>query len=500
MPKKATRLLSKQAKIVATALKEGRISVDEAEDLISLLEFEMRRRDILAWGAYYFPDKFSLPFCYELHEYLCDIADKPKTVTLAPRGHAKTTIKCFLIPLYYALNYPKKYRHFLNLQSTSTKSVGVNLSIRLELETNEKLIADYGDMKTADEKWTERQFVLKNGVVFSGIGAGESVRGINYRNVRPDYVIADDLYDDDCIENPNMVRKINTWFWSSIYKCVANDRPVSFQIQGTAINREDLMHSLSNKEGWVFRKFTAVKDWDRGIVLWVENPHNTIEKQAQDKADMGSINYAREMENEVRDEATAIIKRRDIQYYDGRQLLTKSEALDIQRKERLPETPEYVVWCRGAVDPAEKTKEINDFTGLVAAYKSSLENYYIFAAENYKKTFHENKTFIVEWAKRLRLDRLIIETNKGQALHDEIQRTTGIPLEGKAETKDKLTRKRAQSAKFENHKVFISMLIPEPIRNELIEQLTINVPPHDDLSDALMNVLETDDRGGLFIG
>ena len=57
-----------------------------------------------------------------------------------------------------------------------------------------------------------------------------------------------------------------------------------------------------------------------------------------------------------------------------------------------------------------------------------------------------------------------------------------------------------QSGKFENGKVFISMLIKEDLRTELVEQLTLNKPNHDDISDAVINLLEESDRRGLYIG
>lgn len=491
--------LKRRLKVVRNALDSGLIDTAEAEQLVKELEFIVRQGDVLEWGRYYMPDKFELPFCEELHRYLVDTCEDEFTDTLAPRGHAKTTIRCVLIPLYLALNKPGLFRHYLNIQSTSTKAAAINLAIRTELEQNERIRADYGDQVTKD-KWTEKQFVMANGTVFTAIGSGESVRGINYRNIRPDYVLADDLYDEDCIENPNLVRKINRWFWSSIYKCVAMGRKVCFHITGTAINRDDLMHTLAKNDRWKFRKFQAVIDWDNGGLLWHENPGNTIEKQRQDKADMGSIIYSREMQNDVRDDETSIIKHGDIRFYDGRQFPSKAESERIKKDEHLPEIPEYVVWNRGWVDPAEKEKEVNDFTARISAVKTNLGNYYIYDADNDKRSFHANKTEIVAWARRCGLQKFGIETNKGQALYDEIRRTTDLPVDGKHETKDKITRKLAQSAKFENHKVFISMLIPEPLRNEIVDQLTTNKPPHDDLSDAVINILEYDNKRDLFIG
>src|SRR4030042_5270841 len=57
-------------------------------------------KDVLRWGQLLFPEKFPLAFCGELHGYFVDIMTEEFTNTEAPRDHAKTTIKCFLIPLF----------------------------------------------------------------------------------------------------------------------------------------------------------------------------------------------------------------------------------------------------------------------------------------------------------------------------------------------------------------------------------------------------------------
>lgn len=477
----------KNIKTVKIALEDKLITPARASELIESIERQWICDDILRWGKYYLGDKFNLPFCYELHDYLVDTATEPFTDTLAPRGHAKTTIRCVLIPLYLALEKPLKFRHFLNIQSTSTKSSAINLSIRTELEENELIIRDYGNQVTR-EKWTERQFVLANGTIFSAVGSGESVRGLNYRNIRPDYVMADDLYDEDSVENPAMVQKINRWFWSSIYKCVALGREVCFHITGTAINKEDLMHTLSKNHLWKFRKFQAVKDWETGDVLWPEAIN--IEKLREDKLVMGSIIFERELQNNVRDDSTSIIKSSYIKYYDGRIFPTKFEAERIAKENNLPEIPEHYTKKMLGIDPAEKTKELNDFTGKVAIYKTNLMNYYIFEARNDKMSQNSNLLDIKALHDRIGFDEAPFETNKAFGLFEELQRTTNVPVREVIASKDKLTRLIGVSPKFENGKVLISMLIPEAIRTELVDQLINNTPPHDDMRDAVVNCLE----------
>lgn len=454
--------------LILAGLSSGELDFDEAEKLIDEALFFSRQSNILEWGKYYFTDKFELPFCHELHDYLINIAFEPRTSTLAPRGHAKTTIKCFLIPLYIALNYPEMYRHFVNVQATSTKAVAVNISIKTELENNELLQKDYG-VQVTREKWTEKQFILKNGVIFTAIGAGESFRGKNYRNIRPDYVIIDDLYDDDDMENPLRILKKNAWFWGTVYKSVAIGKSNCIHIQGTAIHDSDLMHITSKSERWVSRTFKAC-DFETGYVLWPEA--NTIQSLEYDMQEMGTIIFNREMLNITRDDSTSIIKLAYIQLVD-----------------EIPAN-EQIIWRLGAIDPAEKTKEINDFTAKVALYVTENKDIYITDIRNNKFTFNENFEDASAWHDLHDFDGVPFETNKAFGLYEELKRRTSVPVRERIADTDKLKRLLTVSSFFENRKVFILKTINERVLSETVNQLINNYPSHDDIRDAIVLGIE----------
>lgn len=298
------------------------IPAPDADEEVKLFEIyrqmrlELARRcaaekDILGWGKCLFPDKFELPFCHKLHGYFVEIRGEPFTDTEAPRNHSKTTIKCFLIPIFQALEEPKIFRHYLNIQATKDKALAINVAIKNELELNELLRELYGDQIGA--RWADAQFVLKSGVIFSAIGAGQSVRGVNYLSRRPDYIIVDDLYDEDDIYSPEATQKKNKWFWGSLYLARAKSRRCSIHVQGTAINPYDLLDELKGKPGVRDRSFKAIEDDDTGIVLWPEL--NTIQSLRADRTFMGPIIFAREMQNERMDEKTTILKRSYWQFY-----------------------------------------------------------------------------------------------------------------------------------------------------------------------------------------
>jgi len=459
--------------IIEKSLKKNLIKKEEAIFLLGMIERREREKDILEWGKYYFPTKFEKSFCFDLHNYFCAVRKEAFTNTLAPRNHAKTTIQCFLIPLYQALVEPGEFKHYLNVQNTSTKAVNVNLSIRFELENNEKIIRDYG-YQVHPTKWTEKQFVLKNGVIFSSIGTGDSVRGINYNNVRPDYIIIDDLYEDDAIENINRIFKIERWFWGSIYPAKANTKKTSIHVQGTAINRNDLMHKLFENPDVISRKFQAIINIDEKKTLWFD-----FNQLLADKEKMGSIIFEREWQNNCRDDQTAIIKEGWLKFYDsfvGEQITRKI----------------------GAFDPAIGKATHNDYSAKVLIYVSKDLNYYIHDVRCAKYSFNENIEEIKSWHALESFDIFKIEEISGfQAFGQELIRTTRIPVKEIKFVKDKITRKQTISHLFENGKVFINKQIGTKhldnhrnLLNETIYQLINNTPENDDISDAIILGLE----------
>jgi predicted phage terminase large subunit-like protein len=270
-----------------------------------------RDKDVLTWNKIVFPEKFNLPFCHEMHGAFVEDRMEEFTDDEAPRNHAKTAIKCFGIPMFQACEEPKAYKHYLNVQATQTKALGVNTAMKVEFESNVMLRELYGDL--IGEKWTDSQFVTSSGVVFTAIGAGQSVRGLNYQHIRPDYIIVDDLYDEEDIENPESTRKKNLWFWGSLYPARARSRRCSIHVQGTAINKDDLLEELKKSPGVKCRTFKAIKSYETKTVLWPEL--NTFESLLIDQRRMGPIIFAREMQNERRDETKDILKRSYWKFY-----------------------------------------------------------------------------------------------------------------------------------------------------------------------------------------
>lgn len=483
------------------------ISHEQLQAITKQARLELARRyakakDILNWGKVLFPEKFPLPFCEQLHGYFVEVRGEEFTATEAPRNHSKTTVRCFLIPLFQALEEPNIFRHYLNVQSNLTKAMAINSSIKQELETNEDLFALYGNQM--GEKWNEQQFVLKNGTVFTALGAGQSIRGLNYRNIRPDYILVDDLYDEEDIYNPEATLKKNAWFWGSLFPSRAKTKRCSFHIQGTAINREDLLEKLKAQSRWKCKTFKAIVDWTKKEVLWPAL--NTFESLMADLEDMATTIFMRENQNERRDEASALVKSNWLTdwEYDPDKVEFVSEAESGKKENAGKLILKEVIL---GMDPSIGENPGNDFTGAALVLRA-------------QQTDSRNNLYFIEnvWNEHLSLEgrikllqdisdqrtqtgkpkvtRCLIEAIAGfKDFAAEARRKVSLNIRIVDHVKNKLANLENKSHHFENKRVFLNKNIPSKLKEIVRYQLTNNYPTHDDVRDGILLTIEGKQTG-----
>lgn len=457
--------------------------------------------DILNWGKTVFPEKFPMEFCWEMHQYFVDVRHLPLTDTEAPRGHAKTTVRCFLIPIFQGIHEPKLFLHYLNVQATLDKAMAVNRAIKGEFEDNEFLRGYmeryFGSANYAGERWTDQQFVLRNGVVFSCIGAGQSTRGINYRNTRPDYIIPDDLYDEDEINNPEATERRNDWFWGTLYPARTMSKASCIHLQGTAINSEDLLFVLSTNAAWKYRAFKAIKDWDTKQLLW-PTQFNTFERLMADKESMGSVIFNREMQNERRDDAESIIKLKWLERWEY-------DPLDLPKFDM----NFRLLASRIGMDPSVGEKNENDYTAGGVVYKiqhadAKEPDFYIDALFQEHLTMDGRCRKVQSLADErkdtpFRITQCVIEGVAGfKDTVAEVKRRTNVPTtiyppDG-SKIVDKITHLESKSMFFENGKVHLNKNIDPTLKNVLKYQLTTNHPRHDDVRDGILVTMDPKSR------
>lgn len=454
-------------------------------------------KDILGWGKAVMPEKFYKPFCQELHGYFVSIRHGELTSTVAPRGHAKTLVKCKLIPMFQALEEPEAYDFYLNLQATHEKGVLLNFSLKHEFETNPVIRRLYGN-QVGTVKWTDEIFMLANGVVFRGGGAGDSIRGMQFLDRRPKYTIVDDLYDEDDIDKPEKIAEKNKWYWSSLYPAREKGKRTSFHTQGTVAGENDLMVELGEKAktdlGILHREFSAVRE--DGAPLWVEL--NTTADLALERSRMGDAAYERENLGDRTSRKNSIIKPHFLAGWRRPASAFRCEAVG---------DPYVLLNVLVGVDPSVGKKQnqnaakTGDPAGYARVWKlqpklpGALPVYFIDNVLMEVLGMQERIDTAKEFVATARPDRRVrlvrVETIGGfDDIGTLIAGAVGVPCEKVPSVPDKMLNLERKQPFFQNGRVFINDAIPLKTIQAIEGQLTNNKPLHDDGRDAIFLCLD----------
>ncbi len=125
-----------------------------------------------------------------------------------PRGHAKSVHADVIVPLYLKVN--NLLSGMVLVGKSESDACSLLGDIQAELQFNEIFKADFGE-QMRQGSWTEGQFTTSDGIEFIALGRKQSPRGIRNRDKRPNYLVIDDIDDDELVENEDRVDKVVKW-------------------------------------------------------------------------------------------------------------------------------------------------------------------------------------------------------------------------------------------------------------------------------------------------
>ena len=189
-----------------------------------------------------------------------------KAVFKWPRGHAKSTHMDIFTPLWLMFQ-PKRLIDFMVVVGKSEDSANRLLGdIQAELGYNKRIIADYGKQMSMGD-WTEGEFTTKDGVHFLACGRGQSPRGLRKRESRPDYIVIDDLDDDELCRNPRRVREMTDWVKEALFGALDVGRG-RFIMVGNLISKTSVLADICKTKGVHVSEVKAVDN--EGNPTWRE--------------------------------------------------------------------------------------------------------------------------------------------------------------------------------------------------------------------------------------
>jgi hypothetical protein len=132
------------------------------------------------------------------------------------RGHAKSTHMDVFIPLWLKCQKTREINVMVLVGKSQENAVTLLADIQSELQYNQRYIADFGEQYNQGH-WMAGEFVTKDGTAFFARGRGQSPRGLRYRDKRPDYIVIDDLDDDELCLNEARVKKLTQWVKEALF-------------------------------------------------------------------------------------------------------------------------------------------------------------------------------------------------------------------------------------------------------------------------------------------
>lgn len=271
-----------------------------------------------------------------------------KAVFKWPRGHAKSTHMDIFTPLWLMFQ-PKRLINFMVVVGKSEDSANRLLGdIQAELQYNKRIIADYGKQMSMGD-WTEGEFTTKDGVHFLACGRGQSPRGLRKREARPDYIVIDDLDDDELCRNPRRVREMTDWVKEALFGALDVGRG-RFIMVGNLISKTSVLADICKTKGVHVSEVKAVDG--EGNPMWREK---WTKEEARTYAEfVGYRAWEKEMMHNPIIEGTVF----------------KQEWIKYAKRPAWREFDEFVLY----IDPSWKSKKTNDTKAakLWGKYKSQL--------------------------------------------------------------------------------------------------------------------------------
>lgn len=408
-------------------------------------------------------------FHEELWE-LCTLPDK-KVAVAAPRGHAKSTSTTLSYALAMALF--RERDHILIVSDTEGQASQFLGDIAIELSENDVLHENFGKIKFEKDNATELIAVMHDGYKFRIIAKGseQKVRGLKWRNKRPNLIIGDDLENDEIVMNDDRREKFRSWVYKALLPCGSDDCLI--RIVGTILHMDSFLERILNDKGWVSKRYRAHNE-DFSEILWPEKfSKERLLEIRQDYVNQGMPEgYSQEYLNYPIDEENAYFKKEDFQEVDEDYL----DSLHLN--------------YYSAVDFAISQSDRADFTVIATIGVESDHSIHVVDVRrgrwDAKEIIDEMFSVQQRWKPEVfTVERGMIEKSIGPFLNDEMfKRGTFLNLNPMQPVKDKVTRARSIQARMRAGGVYF---LKEREWYPDLQQEMLRFPRdvHDDQVDAL---------------
>src|SRR5262249_3911485 len=190
-------------------------------------------------------------------------SDHPQVVIEGFRDAAKSTVAEEAITLGALF---QEFKNGVIIGASHTRAVERLIAIRNELVTNEAIAQLFG--RVEGPTWTDSKLVLASGVCIQAAGAGASLRGMRHNDARPDFVLIDDLEDEESVKTPEQREKMLFWLYRTLLPALAKGPAdeIAYRVRfmGNRLDRDAVIVRVANDTAWTARRYPVMVQDDAG--------------------------------------------------------------------------------------------------------------------------------------------------------------------------------------------------------------------------------------------
>lgn len=183
------------------------------------------------------------------------------------RSHAKSSHLSMMIPLWLKIQEDKQLHVMVLVSKSQDAAIRLLSDLQAELQYNELFNRDFGK-QVMDGSWETGEFRTADGCLFVALGRGQSPRGLKDRGKRPDYIVIDDIDDDEMVRNPTRVGNILEWCLTALFGTMEGGRG-RFVMVGNRIGKDSVLARYATRPG-IYHTTVNMLD-KKGNPAWPEN-------------------------------------------------------------------------------------------------------------------------------------------------------------------------------------------------------------------------------------
>jgi phage terminase large subunit-like protein len=217
-------------------------SIDPDEDYaLKLKRINSLLQDFDAFCKYYFPKYTTHNFAPFHHRFVKKICSDTEALTITrawSRDHAKSVVAGLFLPVF--LMCKGRMNNMLLVSWSFDNAQELLKPLQLNLESNQRLVNDFGPFKGIGN-WEDAKFITRTGHSFRAIGSGQNPRGTRDEEARPDYILVDDIDEDELCRNPKRLDEAEDWLMGALFGSLSITGRKRFIAVGNIIAKDSLI-------------------------------------------------------------------------------------------------------------------------------------------------------------------------------------------------------------------------------------------------------------------